>query len=123
MTTLMDDPTTYLVRDTDDLAIMLCENVSKAMGIAKMYGCSIQVNMVDPAKGIRVVTNYADALAAIAAYAPATPWCDVSVSPSLVTARNALIIRFGASQTVAKALGVETDGIAWRPDKYPVIGM
>lgn len=122
MPILMDDPTTYLERNTDDLAIMLATSVTVAQDVCRMYGVSIQVNMVDPTKGIRVVTSLAEANAAVAAYAPTTPWCIISpANPNLYLPQNALAIRFGTPLTVAKCLGVETDGIAWRPDRYPVI--
>lgn len=118
---LMDDPTTYLQRDTDDLAIVLAGSVASAMDLARMYGVSIQVNMVDPMKGIRVVTNQAEAITAVSTYPAITPWCEVADGLHDKTTRDLLKSWFGLPTSMAKALGVETVGIGWRPDKYPVV--
>lgn len=124
MTILMDDPTTYLERDNSVLCIMYAETLARAQDVCRMYGVSVQVQPMAgmAATGIRVVTSYADALLAIANFPALTPWCVVAGNHDF-TAINALTIRFGKPQVAAVALGVVTDGIAWRPDKYPVIGM
>lgn len=123
MTVLMDDPTTYLKRDDNVLCVMYAETLARAQDVCRMYGVSIQVQPVGPATtGVRVVTSYADALLAVANYPANTPWCVVAGNHDF-SAINALTIKFGKPQVAAVALGVVTDGIAWRPDKYPVIGM
>ena len=121
MTILMDDPTTYLVRDTEDIAIVLAGSVAGAMNAAKHYGVSIQVNMPGNV-GIRVVSNIEQANDAVAMFPQATPWCIVVDGLTDKPTRDLLTSWFGRPQTMAKTLGVETDGIAWRPDKYPVTG-
>lgn len=121
MADLMDDPTTYLSRDNNTLAMILADSLSRAQDVCRMYGVSIQVQPVAgaAATGIRVVTSYAEAVVATANYPSNTPWC-VAAGKTDFTAYNALVIKFGQPQTMAKALGLETEGIAWRPDKFPV---
>ncbi len=122
MTILMDDPTTYLKRDDAVLCIMYAETLSRAQDVCRMYGVAIQVQPVGLAQtGVRVVTSYADALLAIANYPAITPWCVVAGNHDF-TAINALTIWFGKPKPAAEALGVVTDGIAWRPDRMPVNG-
>jgi hypothetical protein len=117
----MDDPTTYLVRDTEDVAIMLAGSVESAMTMARQYGVSIQVNMPGNI-GIRVVSNIEQATSVVAMFPPSTPWCIVADGLTDKPTRDMLTSWFGRPKTMDKALGVETDGIAWRPDKYPVTG-
>ena len=121
MTILMDDPTTYLKRDTEDVAIMLAGSAESAMTMARQYGVSIQVNMPGNV-GIRVVSNIEQANNAVAMFPSSTPWCIVADGLTDKTTRDLLTSWFGVPKTMAKALGVETDGIAWRPDQYPVTG-
>jgi hypothetical protein len=123
MAILMDDPTTYLKRDTDKVCIFLASSVTTAMVRARYYGVAIQVNMAGGV-GIRVVSTLAQAFAAKVAYPPSTPWCIVDDNMSWEPkAYDVLRSYFGRPTTMDKALGVITDGIAWRPDKYPVYGM
>ena len=127
MTILMDDPTTYLKKDTEDVVLMLAASLAKAQDACRQYGVSIQVNMPGNV-GVRALLSYTDVTAAIAVYPPTTPWClvDGGISTDTPNSRSrgydAMTLYFGPAKTVAKALGVETDGIAWRPDKYPVTG-
>jgi len=112
----MDDPTTYLVRDANDVCIMLASSVEEAMFQAKQYGCSIQVNMAGGI-GIRCVVSIADALA-MSGLPVNTPWC---MAHDVMTDREAWLVlraRFGPPVTVDKALRVETKGIAWRPGQF-----
>ena len=117
MAIIMDDPTTYLSRDSEDVAIMLAGSVDSAMFQAKQYGVSIQVNMAG-GRGIRCVTNQAEAIAAVSAYPQATPWCMVNDGLWDRQAYNVLRSWFGPPKTVDKALGVETKGVAWHPSKF-----
>lgn len=119
MTILMDDPTTYLVRDSEDIAIVLAGNVESAMTQAKLYGVAIQVNMAG-GKGVRVVTNQAEAITAVATYPAITPWAIVADGLTDQVTRDVLTSWFGKPVTMDKALGVKTNGIAWRPDRYKV---
>lgn len=120
MTILMDDPTTYLKRDDSVLCVMYAETLARAQDVCRMYGVAIQVQQVGPGTtGVRVATNYIDALLAVVNYPANTPWCVVAGDHDF-RAINALTIWFGKPKVVAEALGVVTDGIAWRPDKYPV---
>lgn len=122
MSNLTDDPTSYLKRDADNVAIMLSRNVQLAMEQAKYYGVSIQVNMPGN-KGIRVVTTLADAINATATFPSSTPWCIATYDGWEFSALARLTNFFGKPKTMTQALGVETVGIAWRPNKYPVYGM
>ena len=117
MTILMDDPTTYLSRDSDVIAIMLAKNVASAMDVAKKYGVAIQVNMAGN-KGVRVVTTLADAINVRAIFPNSTPWCIGTYDGWEFQALANLINFFGKPVTVDKALGVETVGRAWRPDTF-----
>lgn len=119
MTILMDDPSTYLTRDTEKICLVLAGNVASCMDMAKMYGISIQVNMPG-GKGIRCITNQAEAMLAIASYPASTPWCIVADGLWEDHARRLLTGYFGLPKTMDKAFGVDTVGIAWRPDRYPV---
>lgn len=122
MTVLMDDPTSYLKRDSDVVAIMLSGSVREAQHEARHYGVSIQVNMAG-GMGIRVVTTLADAINAVATHPASTPWCVASYDGWEMAALAALTNYFGPAKTIDKALGVATEGIAWRPGRYPVYGM
>jgi hypothetical protein len=115
----MDDPTTYLSRDSDNVVIILAASVALAQDVARQYGVSIQVNMPG-GLGIRVVTNQAEAAAAVLAYPPTTPWCTTADKVRDKLTYDTLRAGFGVPVTIATALGVETDGIAWRPDRFPV---
>jgi hypothetical protein len=121
MTVLMDDPTTYLVRDNNNLALLLAVSVASAMDAARQYGVSIQVVSMANVdnKGIRVVINQVDANAAVAAYPAATPW---AIVPGRAQSTTYEIMKkyFGEPQTMAKALGVSTKGKAWRPNQILV---
>lgn len=119
MTVLMDDPTTYLTRDTEQICLVLAGSVDSVMVQARMYGVSVQVNMPG-GKGIRAITNQAEAMAAVAAYPPTTPWCLVNDGLWEDHTRRILRAFFGNPKTMDKALGVNTVGIAWRPDKMKV---
>lgn len=119
MTVLMDDPSTYLTRDNDVPMVLLAPNVQIASAIAKQYGVSIQVNGPDPQKGIRVVTNEAEAIVVMGNLVATTPWAAIPGSWSLTTYQR-LIKYFGPPLTLAKAFNVTTKGIAWRPDRMMV---
>lgn len=119
MTKLMDDPTTYLAKDVEDVVIMLARNIESARNVAKQYGVSIQLNMPG-GLGIRVVSTVADALNVAALYPANTPWCVVHDDGWDFKALAVLTNRFGPNKTIAQALNVQNEGIAWRPDKYPV---
>jgi len=69
----MDDPTSYLTRDSNDVAIMLAPSIAEAQFQAKQYGCAIQVNMAGGI-GIRCVVSPADA-DVVLSYPADTPWC------------------------------------------------
>jgi hypothetical protein len=109
----MDDPSTYLVRDADYVCVVLADSVSRVMDAARQYGVSIQVNMAG-LKGVRVVVTENDANAIIAQLPPTTPWSVISFKVPMTT-YGILANYFGPPQTMAKALGVATEGIAWRP--------
>lgn len=118
MANLTDDPTSYLKRDSERIAIVLASSVASATFQAKQYGVSIQVNMAG-GKGIRVVTTLADAINAVATYPANTPWTIVRDDTEWAfECLHVLTKRFGQPTTMDKALGVVTDGTAWRPDKY-----
>jgi|SRR5215471_10351134 len=117
MTNLTDDPTSYLYRDQEKLAIVLAGSVTHAQDMARMYGVSIQVNMPDAQKGIRVVSNQADALNAVATYPNTTPWCVVADGLTDQTTREILTSWFGKPVSADLAMGVTNTGIAWRRDK------
>ena len=51
MTSVVDDPTSYLKRDIEVPMVLLAPNVTVATGIAKQYGIAIQVNSPDPTTG------------------------------------------------------------------------
>jgi hypothetical protein len=116
MVVLMDDPTTYLVRDADNVVVLLSDSVGRAMDAARHYGVSIQVNMPDPTKGIRVVITEADAHTVITQLPATTPWAVVAFKAPQ-TVYGMLRGYFGQPQTVAKAFGIDTEGKAWRPDQ------
>lgn len=127
MTILMDDPTTYLAKDTENVVIVLGKSLASVQDLARQYGVSIQVNMPGNI-GIRAVTTLAEAQTAVATFPASTPWCvegpalaPTPTDQTYKTRYDTLRNRFGLPKTVAVALGVETDGIAWRPDKYPVV--
>jgi hypothetical protein len=123
MANLTDDPTSYLKRDTDDIAIVLASSVASATFHVKQFGVAIQINMPG-GKGIRVVTTQADALNAVAAYPADTPWTIIQDDTTWdMRCLHILTKRFGPPKTMDKALDVKTEGIAWRPDKMPVYGM
>src|SRR5215467_1380334 len=113
---LTDDPTSYLKRDPANPVIVLAGSVAHAQEMAQMYGVSIQVNMPG-SQGIRVVSTQQDAINAIATFPQATPWCIVNDGLTDKTTRDVLTSWFGKPKSVDKALGVTTDGIAWRSDK------
>jgi len=122
MSVLMDDPTTYLTRDSDNVALVLAGNADTCRTQARMYGVSIQVDMPG-GKGIRCISTHAQAVAAMATYPQDTPWCLVNDGLWAREVYDALRAYFGPPVTMDKALDVKTVGIAWRPDKYPVYGM
>ena len=112
----MDDPTTYLYRDPLVPAIILAPSLLVAQDAARDYGCSIQCALNSHSLGIRVVTTLAHAQAAVAALPNTTPWC--VVEPGDNNARAQLTRFFGAPKLVSDALGVVTNGIAWRKDTF-----
>lgn len=111
----MDDPTTYLTRDPSVPAIVVAPTLLQAQDACREYGCSIQCLQNSHANGIRVVTTAAEAVATAAALPPETPWA-VVVPDNQV--QMSLYRRFGPQTTLAKALGVVTDGVAWLPEKF-----
>lgn len=123
MAILMDDPTTYLKKDADNVVLFVADSVTTAMARAAKYGVAIQVNMAGGV-GIRVITTKADAINAKATYPNTTPWTVVDDEHKWDIGVLAIMTNFfGPAKTMDKALGVVTDGIAWRPDRYPVYGM
>ena len=114
----MDDPTTYLIRDATVPAIMLAPSLAEAQNDAREYGVAIQCAVNSHALGVRVVTTLAHAQATVAALPNTTPWCYVPTANNDQQAYRVLEAFFGPPKTIAVALGVETDGIAWRNDTF-----
>jgi hypothetical protein len=90
-----------------------------ANAIATQYGVGIQVNGPDPTKGVRAISTEAEAKQIITILPPTTPWAAIPSGWSHTT-YQVLARYFGKPQTLDKAFGVVTVGIAWRPDKMPV---
>lgn len=118
----MDDPTTYLTRDASEPVVVLAGNLGTAQLAAREYGCSVQAALNSHASGIRVVSNSAEATDTIAALPASTPWCVVADGLWDQHVFKMLRAWFGPPVTMAEALNVTTDGIAWRPDTFAVKG-
>jgi hypothetical protein len=119
MTSITDDPTSYLKRDIENPVVILAPNVVVATAIARQYGVAIQVNGPDPTQGIRVVTTEAEARQAVSTLPASTPWAVIPKEWSLTT-YQILAKGFGPPQTMDKALAVRTEGIAWNPNRMIV---
>jgi len=118
---LTDDPTSYLQRDATQPCIMLAGTLERAQNTCVQYGVSIQCKLASGNdQGILVVTNQADAIAMVSTLPATTPWCLVADGLTDKVTRDVLTSWFGPPTTIAKALGVSTEGIAWRPDKFLV---
>lgn len=116
MTSVTDDPTSYLKRDIEVPVVLLAPNVIMAVAIAKQYGVAIQVNGPDPTQGIRVVTTEAEAVGVVNTLPASTPWAVIPKDWSLTT-YQILAGFFGPPMTLDDALAVRTEGIAWNPNR------
>lgn len=119
MTSVTDDPTSYLKRDIENPVVLLAPNVVMATAIARQYGVAIQINSPDPTQGIRVVTTEAEAVQVTNTLPASTPWAAIPKGWSLTT-YQILAGYFGKPQTLDDAFNVRTEGIAWRPDRMIV---
>jgi hypothetical protein len=120
MTIVMDDPTTYLKRDKDVNVIAVGPTTPIIQEICLQYGVMIQVVVPGTGNGVQAVTTVAKATTVLGLFPANTPW--FIVPGVLNDPRTEQMIRafYGPPKTMAVALGVVTDGIAWRPDKYRV---
>jgi hypothetical protein len=118
---LTDDPTSYLKRDATQPCIMLAGSLLLAQDTCARYGVSIQCKpVIGNSDGILVVSNQADAVQAVATVPATTLWCVIADGLTDQGTRDILKSWLGNPTTIANALGVSTEGIAWRPDKFPV---
>ena len=72
-------------------------------------------------KGIRVVSTEADARAIITQLPATTLWASIADGGWTVTTYGVLYGYFGKPSRIDQAIGMITQGVAWRPNQMPVL--